>query len=251
MRIDNVSLFTDAEIRAAILFVRPPGVAGETVRVAAARWPYNGRAHPHENRVLVRIGPRGCFPSRGGWTKRGKGYLPAPRLANRMEALVYVLAHELRHLWQYRVPRGRRVWGARGQYSERDADAYALGKLRAWRRHVPSTPIAERLAAFKAARAAQAAIAAAPPPIVTAAPVPVPKVKSVPTALDRQLARLAHTDAALKRWTTKARRAETALRKLRRQRRAIERAIEKAKAASTPTSGVDSSMPGPSESMAA
>ena len=33
-----------------------------------------------------------------------------------------------------RIPRGRRVWGARGQFSERDADAYAIRMLRAWRR---------------------------------------------------------------------------------------------------------------------
>lgn len=35
---------------------------------------------------------------------------------------------------QARVPKGRRVWGARGQFSERDADAYAIRTLRAWRR---------------------------------------------------------------------------------------------------------------------
>ena len=63
-----------------------------------------------------------------------KGYLPRPWLADQVEALVYLAAHELRHLWQARVPRGHRVWGSRGQYSERDADAYAIRQLRAWRR---------------------------------------------------------------------------------------------------------------------
>lgn len=54
-------------------------------------------------------------------------------MANRIEALVYVLAHELRHQWQAIHPKGWRVWGARGQYSERDADAYAIKMLRNWR----------------------------------------------------------------------------------------------------------------------
>lgn len=61
------------------------------------------------------------------------GYLPCT-WGNRREALLYVVAHELRHLWQARVPRGRRVWGARGQFSERDADAWALRMLRRYRR---------------------------------------------------------------------------------------------------------------------
>ncbi|WP_415907113.1 hypothetical protein [Oleiharenicola sp. Vm1] len=54
------------------------------------------------------------------------------------EALVALVAHELRHIWQYRNPRGRRVWGSRGRMSERDADAYAIRKMREWRRAQPS-----------------------------------------------------------------------------------------------------------------
>ena len=50
------------------------------------------------------------------------------------EELVHIVAHELRHLWQRRVKTGRRVWGARGQMSERDADAYGIHATRMWRR---------------------------------------------------------------------------------------------------------------------
>lgn len=49
------------------------------------------------------------------------------------ENLLHLIAHELRHLWQRHV-KGRRVWGARGRFSERDADAYAIGVVRRWRR---------------------------------------------------------------------------------------------------------------------
>jgi hypothetical protein len=64
--------------------------------------------------------------------RRGSGYLKMD-IGSRREALVVLLAHELRHLWQAKHSRGM-VWGARGRYSERDADAYALRMLRAYRR---------------------------------------------------------------------------------------------------------------------
>lgn len=58
---------------------------------------------------------------------------------SREEGLVHVIAHELRHFWQsnHSGKRGR-VWSARGQYSETDADAYAIRKQREWRKiHAP------------------------------------------------------------------------------------------------------------------
>lgn len=44
------------------------------------------------------------------------------------------MAHEARHFWQHKVRKGWRVWGARGRYSEVDAEAYTIRKLREWRR---------------------------------------------------------------------------------------------------------------------
>lgn len=62
------------------------------------------------------------------------GYIDSLFLS-REEALVHIMAHELRHLWQKDHPERRgRVWGARGQYSDRDADAYAIQKSRLWRK---------------------------------------------------------------------------------------------------------------------
>lgn len=63
------------------------------------------------------------------------GYLPVVQ-GSRREALVYILAHELRHLWQAKAkgrPRGM-VYGAKGRFSERDACAYGLQMLRRYRR---------------------------------------------------------------------------------------------------------------------
>jgi hypothetical protein len=69
----------------------------------------------------------------------GSGYI-SHLLLSRKEALISVLAHELRHYWQenHKGKRGK-VWGARGAYSDRDADAYAISKVREWRRiHNPT-----------------------------------------------------------------------------------------------------------------
>ncbi|MFB1500801.1 hypothetical protein [Thiocapsa sp. N5-Cardenillas] len=76
-----------------------------------------------------------CLPRRKASKARQEclGYLPRDCWTQH-ERLVHVIAHELRHLWQGRVKRGHRVWGARGQFSERDADAYGIRLTRAWRR---------------------------------------------------------------------------------------------------------------------
>lgn len=142
MRLTNTTAIPNGVVRDVLRFVCPSGVSGYDVKLnnatsgdlkGKAYWAgsgYHDRACPF---VTLYVGPDKKFPSKGGWTVEGKGYLPRPWLANRTEALVYVAAHELRHLWQAKVPRGYRVWGARGRFSERDADAYALKMLRAWR----------------------------------------------------------------------------------------------------------------------
>ena len=68
------------------------------------------------------------------YNKSAGGYIDS-LILSREEGLVHILAHELRHLWQKNHPKKRgRVWGARGQYSDRDADAYAIRKMREWRK---------------------------------------------------------------------------------------------------------------------
>ncbi len=143
MRLKNYTDIPTAAVRRMIDFCRPPGISGFDVRVSnlggkgcRGRAYYQGSAY-HDRAcpfvvVSVQRGPHvSAVPVR-----RRSGYLPMPAMS-REEALLFVLAHELRHLWQSRVKRGRRVYGARGQYSERDADAYALRALRHWRRGEP------------------------------------------------------------------------------------------------------------------
>lgn len=141
MRLSNTTDLDNETVRAVLRFVCPPGVSGYNVRVTNARHRGSGWASWKRGftgtvgiGICLRIGGSQHFPQRPYPLRQRGGYLPLPYFASRLEWLVYVAAHELRHLWQARVPRGRRVWGARGQFSERDADAYAIRLLREWRR---------------------------------------------------------------------------------------------------------------------
>jgi hypothetical protein len=70
------------------------------------------------------------------------GHLKGKRywLANQTEALVYILAHELRHIWQAKMKNKKGYYPkSRGRFSEIDTEGFALTKLRAWRNRI--TPI--------------------------------------------------------------------------------------------------------------
>ncbi len=120
-------------------FKSPKAVGGKLVYSwRALVW--SGRAWPEARLVTIsvpanyRLG-RYRGPRRMVGTPGSSGY-QGITVFTPEEALLVVLAHELRHLWQFTVPLGGRVWGARWQYSERDADCYALRILRRWRRRI-------------------------------------------------------------------------------------------------------------------
>ena len=140
MRLKNHTDLPTDWLRSIIAAVRPSGIANFDVRVSNYRgitgrgrayWAgsrYHDRACPF---IVVSIAPANQFKRRR--MAAYGGYL-AHQWGNRQEAAVWLLSHELRHLWQAKVKTGWRVWGARGQFSERDADAYALRMLRRYRR---------------------------------------------------------------------------------------------------------------------
>jgi hypothetical protein len=138
MRLRNTSGIPDDIVRQAISFVRPSGISNFDVMAKKSKARYGGMAYSQGSGlhmtanpfVTIRIGPDSLFPYNE--TTKQAGYLPAGWIANRLEMFVLVLAHELRHLWQAKHSRGR-VWGSRGKFSERDADAYAIHMLRSWR----------------------------------------------------------------------------------------------------------------------
>lgn len=142
-RLYNTTPLPPHRLREIIGFVTPSGVSGFRVTVRnRSHASFNGTAaiQGSEWWVTLSFGKYAVYPKGPERNPRGGAYLPLPWFASVEEAVVFLAAHELRHLWQARVPRGRRVWGAKGQYSERDADAYAIRKLRAWRRTTAPTP---------------------------------------------------------------------------------------------------------------
>lgn len=140
MKIKNYTDYSVKDLREIIKFVKPSGVSKFDISFKNCQYAYRGMAYTegcsyHDSPaplIIVSVGKRTDFPIRVE-KRKGKGYLPVD-IYSREEAFVYVTAHEIRHLWQYKHPKGWRVWGARGRYSERDADAYAIRKLRQWRR---------------------------------------------------------------------------------------------------------------------
>ena len=62
-----------------------------------------------------------------------EGYASNFYLFSQEEALVYLIGHELRHLWQKEHNRSPRKGRIKKLYSETDAEIYALTKLNQWR----------------------------------------------------------------------------------------------------------------------
>jgi len=196
-RVRNYTDLDSALVREMVAFARPAQVRKFDVEVKNhGRVGYRGRAYVHGTQYHDRWAQPLIVVSvqklrMGRFTNPRDahgGYLPMPRMT-REEAVLVVLAHELRHLWQREVPKGWRVWGARGQYSERDADAYALRTLRRWRR--------ERVAAPKA--------------------VEVDEVEAVDPKEQRREAALVHAQRMLKRAATRLKRATTIARNWKRK----------------------------------
>ena len=134
MRLKNYTDIPDETIRNLIRAVRPSGISNFDVRVTNGKR-FTGKAYTrgagcHETAnafIICRIPQKKhlVYGARGA-------YLPMA-LGSRIEMLIILLAHELRHLWQAKHTKGK-VWGSRGRFSERDADAYALQMLRRFRR---------------------------------------------------------------------------------------------------------------------
>lgn len=141
MRLKNTSALPTSLVRDLIRFAKPSGISNFDVMAKKSSGSFYGRAygqgsgyHSTANPfVVVRIG-KNKYPFRVDRDK-GRGYLPVTAYSQ-TELFLHVLAHELRHLWQAKHPKGWRVWGAKGQFSERDADAYAINVVRRYRREV-------------------------------------------------------------------------------------------------------------------
>ncbi len=133
--VQNTTDFPNEEIREIIQLARPAGISNFTVQVHNKHnFKFKSWYSPSRHHIKIGIGNWGfSFPF---LSKGGQGYLPYLMLS-REELFVYNIAHELRHAWQASHTRGR-VWKARGRFSDRDADAWAIRMVRKYRRlHEP------------------------------------------------------------------------------------------------------------------
>jgi hypothetical protein len=163
MRLENSTNISDERVQEIIRFVRPSGISGFDVRISNSKYLFAGSAYSNGSSlhktsnpfIVVRVtNEEEKFPYFAHYKSQTKVHLRPKQgtikleskaiskssggyldhlLLSREEALVHVIAHELRHLWQKNHKKGK-VWGARGRYSDRDADAYAIRKTREWRR---------------------------------------------------------------------------------------------------------------------
>jgi hypothetical protein len=151
MQIRNSTSIPNETVREIIRHARPPGISNFDVMVKNGEYGLCGRAYHagsgyHYSRrpfVVLRVGPaRRPFRVSPYQYRQHKGR--SYWIADRTEALLYIAAHELRHLWQAQAPRGSRrrgmCWGSRGRFSEIDTEAWAIRKLREWRRRGKGLP---------------------------------------------------------------------------------------------------------------
>lgn len=164
MKIKNTTEIPNEIVREVIQFVRPSGISNFDVMVknSGGRWVagrayVSGKCSYHETSspfIVCRIPKKS--KTTHGWrtaidttpvshtrihfpqklTTYQIGHLKGRRywLANQIEALVYVMAHELRHIWQHKMKNKKGYYPkSRGKYSEIDTEGYAITKLRAWR----------------------------------------------------------------------------------------------------------------------
>jgi hypothetical protein len=133
MTLINKTDIPNEVIRDAIRFARPPGIKRFRVTVRNHSGYYRGRGGSYG--IDIRINTNKKYPKKLHTYQigqlRGRRYY----LASLVEALIYLIAHELMHTKQGQFGHIRgRVWGARGRYSEIETESYAIRKLREWRR---------------------------------------------------------------------------------------------------------------------
>lgn len=153
MRLKNHTPIPTPLVRQIIRLVRLPDTPKFNVYVHNTAGAAHGWACRYDNRapqdkwtgaIAIYIPTRSWHPRYASWCpvamfgSRFKG-LPQVSLYSPFEIFAYVAAHEVRHVWRYAHPTGRKYWGSqRTTHSERDPDCYGLHGLRVYRREGPT-----------------------------------------------------------------------------------------------------------------
>ncbi len=141
-RFRNTTRVDSRFLREVIRFATPTGTSNVKVwfKRAKIQWFY-GRCYWGRRYISMHL-PDPYIMKKVYVGSVGNGYLPW-YAATFEEAVMALVAHEIFHVHQALNPRCHRVWGARGQQSERACDAYAIQKMREWRRTMPARRIAK------------------------------------------------------------------------------------------------------------
>ena len=134
MELSNTTQFTDQMVRKVLRFAS--GKRGYTKYVdklavipaePGSRW--RGFCQPYMGTIRVWVAKASRFP----YTRppMAGGYVEVTARSD-IEALVYVMAHEFRHIWQ--TTHTTRLGGGRKGLSERDADTFAVQTIARWRK---------------------------------------------------------------------------------------------------------------------
>lgn len=135
MHLVNTTDIDDDLLREIIRFTRPANISNFdiSVKYSDSINAVAGSARRHRfdgfSKVSIRINRNVKFP----YAQQAHGAYLEFTYLDENEMLVVIIAHELRHIWQQKHHNGM-VYNSRGKYSERDADVYAMRKLREWRR---------------------------------------------------------------------------------------------------------------------
>jgi hypothetical protein len=142
MKIKNTSKYDDDLVESIIKLVKPSGISTVDVMIKNTNtrlfqgYSYSKGSEFHKSGspfIVVRMSKGKAKYPYTLKPRRGKGYLEFTVYSD-TELLILVTAHEFRHQWQKTHKRGR-VWGSKGKFSERDADAYAIRKVREYRKN--------------------------------------------------------------------------------------------------------------------
>ena len=133
-RMDNESSIPTATLWELFHFTRPPRLGPVEMWVKDQEdCGFHGKVHWSLDPPLARltIGPASGFPFYHSPDARQlrRGYIARGWVQSRIEAFVFLMAHELRHAWQ--ANRGRLPGTLRK--CETDADEWAVERLGAWR----------------------------------------------------------------------------------------------------------------------
>lgn len=129
-------MFSTKFVQEVVEFCRPKNVNNFDVFIKNSNRIYSGTAYIHPKHIIVRIGGEAKFPIYHKYNGNlNSNRFPIIQLNNYNEVLVYVVAHEIRHIWQsiYHSKKQNEYFaGSKGKYSELDAEMYAKILLEIW-----------------------------------------------------------------------------------------------------------------------